>query len=134
MQKSLPLLRHSLVLKEMVIDGIKPPPSHVVFSLANTSTTQTIVGAGGNLVTTVVQPVMRQPTPAQIRLMTPTGATVVRPGVQTRMTTPTIRAQQPRMLTATQIRQTSQFPTNNVIVPTSQPPALHPVSGNLKLN
>ena len=30
LQKSLPLLRQSLFSKELVIEGIKPPPQHVV--------------------------------------------------------------------------------------------------------
>lgn len=33
LKKSLPLLRQSLVTKELVIDGIKPPPANVVFSI-----------------------------------------------------------------------------------------------------
>lgn len=36
LKKSLPLLRQSLVTKELVIDGIKPPPANVVFSIAST--------------------------------------------------------------------------------------------------
>ncbi|GLG98812.1 Transcription initiation factor TFIID subunit 4 [Gryllus bimaculatus] len=36
LKKSLPLLRQSLVTKELVIDGIRPPPHHtVVFSIPN---------------------------------------------------------------------------------------------------
>ncbi|XP_044733942.1 transcription initiation factor TFIID subunit 4 isoform X2 [Chrysoperla carnea] len=126
LKKSLPLLRQSLVLKEMVIDGIKPPPSHIVFSLANstpsiTSTVQVQTASG-----------IRPALPTQVRLMAPGGATtVVRPGVQPRLATPTIRGQspQPRMITTTTLRQQTPFTTNNVIVPASQPPALHPVSG-----
>lgn len=39
LQKSLPLLRQSLVAKELVIEGIRPPPHHtVVFSLPNSAT------------------------------------------------------------------------------------------------
>lgn len=38
LQKSLPLLRQSLVAKELSIEGIRPPPHHtVVFSLPNSS-------------------------------------------------------------------------------------------------
>jgi hypothetical protein len=38
LQKSLPLLRQSLVAKELVIEGIRPPPHHtVVFSLPNSA-------------------------------------------------------------------------------------------------
>lgn len=32
LQKSLPLLRQSLVMKELVIEGIKPPPHHIAFT------------------------------------------------------------------------------------------------------
>lgn len=35
LKKSLPLLRQSLVTKELVIDGIRPPPANVVFSIAS---------------------------------------------------------------------------------------------------
>ncbi|XP_066591991.1 transcription initiation factor TFIID subunit 4-like isoform X4 [Prorops nasuta] len=35
LKKSLPLLRQSLVTKELVIDGIRPPPASVVFSIAS---------------------------------------------------------------------------------------------------
>lgn len=37
LQKSLPLLRQSLVTKELVIEGIKPPPHNVAFSGATIS-------------------------------------------------------------------------------------------------
>ena len=37
LQKSLPLLRQSLVTKELVIEGIRPPPHAVVFSLPNSA-------------------------------------------------------------------------------------------------
>ncbi|XP_044014324.1 transcription initiation factor TFIID subunit 4 isoform X2 [Aphidius gifuensis] len=39
LKKSLPLLRQSLVTGELVIDGIKPPPPNVVFSIATTPST-----------------------------------------------------------------------------------------------
>ncbi|XP_015586319.1 transcription initiation factor TFIID subunit 4 isoform X2 [Cephus cinctus] len=35
LKKSLPLLRQSLVTKELVIEGIRPPPANVVFSIAS---------------------------------------------------------------------------------------------------
>ncbi|XP_029660222.1 transcription initiation factor TFIID subunit 4 isoform X2 [Formica exsecta] len=35
LKKSLPLLRQSLVTKELSIEGIKPPPANVVFSIAS---------------------------------------------------------------------------------------------------
>ncbi|XP_020708158.1 transcription initiation factor TFIID subunit 4 isoform X2 [Athalia rosae] len=35
LKKSLPLLRQSLVTKDLVIEGIRPPPANVVFSIAD---------------------------------------------------------------------------------------------------
>ncbi|XP_043503739.1 transcription initiation factor TFIID subunit 4-like isoform X4 [Polistes fuscatus] len=35
LRRSLPLLRQSLVMNELVIDGIKPPPASVVFTIAS---------------------------------------------------------------------------------------------------
>lgn len=109
----MPLLRHSLATKELTIDGIRPPPPNVVFSIASgTPTIQTQVRPG--LAT------------SQVRLVTP-GTTVVRPGqvLPQRLVTP-IRAGVPqatRMVTT--IRQPNS--TTPVIVSSSQPPALHPV-------
>lgn len=37
LQKSLPLLRQSLVMKELSIEGIKPPPHSVAFGTYTTS-------------------------------------------------------------------------------------------------
>jgi transcription initiation factor TFIID subunit 4 len=113
LKKSLPLLRHSLVTKELTIDGIRPPPASIVFSVASgTPTVQTQVrpGLASN----------------QVRIVTP-GATVVRPGqvLQQRLVAPLRGAaqQSPRMMTT--IRQPNS--SGNVIVSNSQPPALHPV-------
>ncbi|XP_074028094.1 TBP-associated factor 4 isoform X4 [Leptinotarsa decemlineata] len=115
LKKSLPLLRHSLATQELSIEGIRPPPSNVVFSLA---------GAAPSVQT--VRPVIAS---NQVRLVAP-GTAVVRPGqvIQQRLVAP-IRAQgqqQTRMVTA--IRQPNV--ANNVIVSSSQPPALHPVYPN----
>lgn len=107
-------MRHSLATQELSIDGIRPPPANVVFSIAGaTPTVQTVrPGIATN----------------QVRIVAP-GTTVVRPGqvIQQRLVTP-IRApaQQTRMVTA--IRQPNA--ASNVIVSTSQPPALHPVYPN----
>lgn len=61
-QKSLPLLRHSLATQELTIDGIRPPPPNVVFSIAGaTPTVQTV-----------------RPAANQVRIVPP-GTTVVRP-------------------------------------------------------
>ncbi|XP_060519473.1 transcription initiation factor TFIID subunit 4 isoform X2 [Cylas formicarius] len=122
LKKSLPLLRYSLATHEMTIDGIRPPPPGVVFSIAGaTPTVQTVRPAG-------------VASNQQVRIVGP-GATVVRPGtpavLQQRLVTP-IRApvQQPRMVTA--IRQpgtaiSGTSPGNTVMVSNSQPPVLHPV-------
>ncbi|KAJ8919958.1 hypothetical protein NQ315_006487 [Exocentrus adspersus] len=114
LKKSLPLLRHSLATQELSIEGIRPPPANVVYSIAGaTPTVQTV----------------RPGIPAnQVRIVAP-GTTVVRPGqvIQQRLVAPVrAPAQQTRMVTAI------RHPTggSNVIVSSSQPPALHPVFPN----
>lgn len=59
------MLRHSLATQELTIDGIRPPPANVVFSLSGaTPTVQTVRPAG---------------IPSNhVRIVTP-GTTVVRP-------------------------------------------------------
>ncbi|KAJ8973892.1 hypothetical protein NQ317_005996, partial [Molorchus minor] len=106
-------LKKNEATQELTIEGIRPPPANVVFSIAGATPTVQTVRAG---------------VPAnQVRIVAP-GTTVVRPGqvIQQRLVTP-IRPppQQTRMVTA--IRQPN---SNNVIVSTSQPPALHPVYPN----
>ncbi|KAK9701358.1 NHR1 homology to TAF [Popillia japonica] len=64
LKKSLPLLRHSLATKELSIDGIRPPPANVVFSIAS----------GAPTVQTQVRPGMAA---TQVRLVQP-GTTVTR--------------------------------------------------------
>lgn len=112
-QKSLPLLRHSLVTKELTIEGIRPPPANIVFSIAS----------GTPTVQTQVRPAISS---NQVRIVAP-GTAVVRPGqvLQQRLVAPLRGAaqQSPRMMTT--IRQPNS--TGNVIVSSSQPPALHPV-------
>lgn len=112
LKKSLPLLRQSLATKELTIDGIRPPPANVVFSIQNA--TQTVQAQ--------IRPGMA---PSQVRIVAP-GTTVVRPNqvIQPRLVTP-IRGQVQGTRMVTTIRQPSA--TNNVIVSNSQPPALHPV-------
>lgn len=110
-QKSLPLLRQSLVTKELTIEGIRPPPANVVYSvISGTPTIQTQVRPG--LAT------------SQVRLVSP-GTTVVRPNqvIQQRLVAPLRGAVQQTTRMVTAIRQ----PNSNVIVSSSQPPALHPV-------
>ncbi|XP_047359461.1 transcription initiation factor TFIID subunit 4 isoform X3 [Vespa velutina] len=41
LKKSLPLLRQSLVMNELIIEGIKPPPANVVFCIASVTSTVT---------------------------------------------------------------------------------------------
>lgn len=41
LKKSLPLLRQSLVTKELVIEGIKPPPANVVFPVSSATSVVT---------------------------------------------------------------------------------------------
>ncbi|XP_046390408.1 transcription initiation factor TFIID subunit 4 [Ischnura elegans] len=62
LKKSLPLLRQSLVTKELVIDGIRPPPHTVVFS----------VSPSGAMVPQIQ---IRQPVSTQVRVMSPANAT-----------------------------------------------------------
>ncbi|XP_068618116.1 transcription initiation factor TFIID subunit 4 isoform X2 [Battus philenor] len=49
LKKSLPLLRQSLVTKELVIDGISPPAPHVAFSTIPTPTQQVVTATNGQL-------------------------------------------------------------------------------------
>ncbi|KAL1518270.1 hypothetical protein ABEB36_001915 [Hypothenemus hampei] len=123
LKKSLPLLRHSLANNELTIDGIRPPPPNVAFSVAGaTPTGQT----------------MRAAAPAQVRIVGPGAAVVRTPGapgavLQQRLVGP-VRGQtiqQPtRMVTAIrQQGQSNQQPTSILqqSISSSQPPALHPV-------
>ncbi|CAG9763309.1 unnamed protein product [Ceutorhynchus assimilis] len=122
LKKSLPLLRHSLATNEMVIDGIRPPPSNIVFSVSGaTPTVQT------------VRTVLPQPAPQQVRIVGPGAAVVRAPGapgavLQQRLVGP-IRApsiqQQTRMVTT--IRQPTTISQQQQSISSSQPPALHPV-------
>lgn len=116
-QKSLPLLRHSLATKELSIEGIRPPPSNLVFSVSNSAGT--------------VQSQLRPGLSTNpVRIVAP-GTTVVRGAtqLQPRLVTPIRGQTATRMVTA--IRQPT--PSNNVIVTNSQPPALHPVYPNAQL-
>ncbi|CAH1119659.1 unnamed protein product [Phaedon cochleariae] len=117
LKKSLPLLRQSLANGELTIDGIRPPPANVVFSLAGaTPTVQTVHS---------VRPAGLPPN--QVRIVGP-GAAVVRPAqvVQQRQPAPVARQPPPHARMVTAVRQ----PAGNVMVGGSQPPALHPVFPN----
>ncbi|KAK4872902.1 hypothetical protein RN001_014931 [Aquatica leii] len=116
LKKSLPLLRHSLATKELSIDGIRPPPPNVVFSIVS----------GTPTVQTQIRPIVAT---SQVRLVAP-GTTVVRPGqvLQQRLVTPVRNTVQQTNRMVTTIRQPNS--TTPVIVSNSQPPALHPVFPN----
>ncbi|KAF7272303.1 TBP-associated factor 4 isoform X2 [Rhynchophorus ferrugineus] len=119
LKKSLPLLRNSLATNEMTIEGIRPPPANVAFSIAGATPTVQTIRPGG------------QVTPGQVRLVTP-GTAVVRPGapgavLQQRLIPP-IRGplQQPTRMVTT-IRQPGAVQGVAQTISSSQPPALHPV-------
>ncbi|XP_053995014.1 transcription initiation factor TFIID subunit 4 isoform X3 [Hylaeus anthracinus] len=96
LKKSLPLLRQSLVTKELVIEGIKPPPANVVFPVTSatpivTQQNQLRPTVAVTAATIPVTPVTAVTT--QIRVMTPIPAattTVPRPAqpVQQRLIRP----------------------------------------------
>ncbi|XP_011692201.1 PREDICTED: transcription initiation factor TFIID subunit 4-like isoform X2 [Wasmannia auropunctata] len=78
LKKSLPLLRQSLVTKELVIEGIKPPPANVVFSIASavvptiTQTQYRPTVAVATVPATATVPVTATATATtQVRVMTP---------------------------------------------------------------
>ncbi|XP_049828687.1 transcription initiation factor TFIID subunit 4 isoform X4 [Schistocerca gregaria] len=121
-QKSLPLLRQSLATKELVIDGIRPPPqSAVVFSLANSTMVPQVQ----------TQQIRPQVATAQVRLMAPVNAatqsvgvtTVPRPGqpVQTHRIVAPVRPQTPvtRMITTTALRPQSPVTTATTTLPST---------------
>ncbi|XP_031825982.1 transcription initiation factor TFIID subunit 4 isoform X3 [Nomia melanderi] len=84
LKKSLPLLRQSLVTKELVIEGIKPPPANVVFPVTSATpvVTQQNQIRPTIAVTAATIPVTAVTATTQIRVMTPIPAattTVPRP-------------------------------------------------------
>ncbi|CAG2057591.1 unnamed protein product, partial [Timema podura] len=119
LKKSLPLLRQSLVIKELVIEGIRPPPHTVVFSLPNSA------NMVPQLQTQLRPQTATASTTTQVRLMTPVnsgtqsiGMNIPRP-TQQRLVTP-VRPQTPTvgprmMMGTTPLRQqtpiTSATPT-----------------------
>ncbi|XP_045464711.1 transcription initiation factor TFIID subunit 4 isoform X3 [Harmonia axyridis] len=118
LKKSLPLLRHSLATKELSIDGIRPPPSNLVYSGSNSA---------GTIQTQIRPGIASNP----VRIVAP-GTTVVRGAnqvLQPRLVAPIRGQTATRMVTA--IRQPGV--SNNVIVTNSQPPALHPVYPNTQI-
>ncbi|XP_043795993.1 transcription initiation factor TFIID subunit 4-like isoform X2 [Apis laboriosa] len=94
LKKSLPLLRQSLVTKELVIEGIKPPPANVVFPVTSATpvVTQNQLRPTVSVTPTTV-PVTAVTASTQVRVMTPIPAattTVPRPAqpVQQRLIRP----------------------------------------------
>ncbi|XP_076649791.1 transcription initiation factor TFIID subunit 4 isoform X2 [Halictus rubicundus] len=94
LKKSLPLLRQSLVTKELVIEGIKPPPANVVFPVTSATSVVTQNQIRPTIaVTAATIPVTAVTATTQIRVMTPIPAattTVPRPAqpVQQRLIRP----------------------------------------------
>ncbi|XP_059474924.1 transcription initiation factor TFIID subunit 4 isoform X2 [Neocloeon triangulifer] len=92
LKKSLPLLRQALITKELVIDGIRPPPMTVVYQLPQGGlvmpTTLQARGPG-----TQGQQIRLQAAPTQlttqVRVMAPMNAAGVRAPMQHRLVTPT---------------------------------------------
>ncbi|XP_019887103.1 transcription initiation factor TFIID subunit 4 isoform X2 [Ooceraea biroi] len=113
LKKSLPLLRQSLVTKELVIEGIKPPPANVVFSIASavvpTITQQTqyrpaVAIAATVPVTATVATAATATT--QVRVMTPLPTAVTATAVVTTVPRPAQPVQQRlvRPVTTTVVR------------------------------
>ncbi|XP_076682898.1 transcription initiation factor TFIID subunit 4 isoform X2 [Andrena cerasifolii] len=75
LKKSLPLLRQSLVMKELVIEGIKPPPATIVFPVTSAAPVVTQVTQNqirpSVAVTTATIPVTAVTATTQIRVMAP---------------------------------------------------------------
>ncbi|XP_060832549.1 transcription initiation factor TFIID subunit 4 isoform X3 [Bombus pascuorum] len=73
LKKSLPLLRQSLVTKELVIEGIKPPPANVVFPVTSTTpvVTQQNQLRPTLAVTATTIPVTAVTPTTQVRVMNP---------------------------------------------------------------
>ncbi|KAL2724351.1 transcription initiation factor TFIID subunit 4 isoform X4 [Vespula squamosa] len=93
LKKSLPLLRQSLVMNELVIEGIKPPPANVVFTIA--SVTSTVTQQNQIRPTAAIAPTIpvASTQATQVRVMTPlptATTTVPRPvqSVQQRLIRP----------------------------------------------
>ncbi|XP_066995983.1 transcription initiation factor TFIID subunit 4 [Anabrus simplex] len=121
LKKSLPLLRQSLVTKELVIDGIRPPPHTVVYSLPNSSVPQ---------LQTQLRP---QAATAQVRLMAPVNTANQNVGVTTiprqgqalqshRLVAP-VRTQTPgaRMMSTATLRPQSPITTSSPALSSPSP-------------
>lgn len=137
LKKSLPLLRQSLVSREIVIEGINAPSPNVAFSGTTISTTipaqiRPIVTSGTigqtqiRMITTqqalpkIGQTTIR-PTASTVRLQNSAGSTAASPRINSISAVQQIRGGQTTIVQANQ---------NHTI---STPPALHPVSANTVL-
>lgn len=127
LKKSLPLLRQSLVTKELVIEGIKPPPANVVFPV--TSSTPVVTQQNQLRPTVAVAaatiPVTAVTATTQVRVMTPLAAvttTVPRPppSVQQRLMRPVTTVV--RSPTAYTVKSTVAVAGIRPTVPTVQKP------------
>ncbi|ETN66192.1 hypothetical protein AND_002025 [Anopheles darlingi] len=162
LKKSLPLLRQSLVTKEITIEGINPPSAAVAFAGTALSSipaqirpvAPTIVSQGSMIGQTQIRMLTTQ---SGVTTLPRIGQTTIRPAAPIRIQTPlqqqstvasggTTIVGQPRTttLTAQQIRPNVTTIGHTTIVQTAgqqlpqtistTPPALLPVSGNAKFN
>ncbi|XP_043586685.1 transcription initiation factor TFIID subunit 4-like isoform X2 [Bombus pyrosoma] len=128
LKKSLPLLRQSLVTKELVIEGIKPPPANVVFPVTSTTPVVTQNQLRPTVaVTTATIPVTAVTPTTQVRVMAPLPAattTVPRPvqPVQQRLIRPvTTAVRSPAPYT---VKSTAAITGIRPTVPTVQKPPI----------
>ncbi|XP_011315144.1 transcription initiation factor TFIID subunit 4 isoform X3 [Fopius arisanus] len=77
LKKSLPLLRQSLVTRELVIEGIRPPPPNVVFSIATTASQIQQIRPTVAVAQSV--PVVMTSSAAPLRVMAPPAGVVTTP-------------------------------------------------------
>ncbi|XP_068983223.1 transcription initiation factor TFIID subunit 4-like isoform X2 [Bombus flavifrons] len=128
LKKSLPLLRQSLVTKELVIEGIKPPPANVVFPVTSTTPVVTQNQLRPTVaVTAATIPVTAVTPTTQVRVMAPLPAattTVPRPAqpVQQRLIRPvTTAVRSPAPYT---VKSTAAITGIRPTVPTVQKPPI----------
>ncbi|XP_043526978.1 transcription initiation factor TFIID subunit 4 isoform X1 [Frieseomelitta varia] len=128
LKKSLPLLRQSLVTKELVIEGIKAPPVNVVFpvSSATSVVTQQNQLRPTVAVTAATVPVTAVTATTQVRVMTPLPAattTIPRPAqpVQQRLIRPVTTVVRPTPYT---VKSTVAVTGIRPTVPTIQKPPI----------
>ncbi|XP_065087451.1 transcription initiation factor TFIID subunit 4 isoform X2 [Ochlerotatus camptorhynchus] len=152
LKKSLPLLRQSLVTKEITIEGINPPSANVAFSGSPLTqipaqirpVTQTIVTQNSMVGQTQIRMLTTQSGTTTVPRI---GQTTIRPAAPVRIQTPvhqqhlhtttTVAASGPRQITAQQIRPNATATVGHTtIVQTNQqlpqtisttPPALLPI-------